>query len=284
MIRRAEKSDLRRIARLDREMAQEIRFHGDVIADSVLVSESGGKLYGAGYVLKGQGRFLHLVFKTRIQTERGITAAEELLSEWVGRFRMSSGSDRNEERPILRLWCKETDEAYAAFLESFGFRVGDRMLSMERKIQPSEYAIWKEPDSVRPVDLSSRDAMEAYLLSTEEAYGMPDREAEMRYRLTKGHGTVYGYYADDGPVSFTTVWPLKEGVYATENVFTKKAYRRRGYAERLLQETALRLAKSGAETLRLNVYTRDNEAIRLYERLGYRTINGLKEYWLIPEK
>ncbi len=284
MIRPFEPKDLNSIARLDPEMAREIRFHEDVFPDSVLVSVFGGRIFGAGYVMQAQGRFRTLVFLTRTKTARGVEAAGELVSALIGWHRKHGGSGRKKDRPILRLWCRAGDLAYAEFLESFGFAEKDRMLLMERPLSGPDAA----PQSaerpadrrVRAIGLSDEDALKTYLESAKEAYGMPDRPGEIRYRLTKGRGKIWSYVENGAPVSFVTVWRIWKKVYATENVFTKKDERHRGHAAALLQEVAEKYRKQGAEVLRLTVYADDTDAVRLYQKLGYRKVDETREYWI----
>ena len=276
MIRNAVKKDDRRIARIDREGAKEIRFHGDVIPETVLVSEFGAYLAGFGYVLRGQGPYLHLVVRVNPRSVHAAEAAEELfkaLKTWFLKYRKQAATPR----PVLRLWCRDKEDAYQEFLEENGFRAEDRMLVMERKTGPGAPCGNEE---IREVSFKAPETMDRYIRLTEEAYGMPDRAEEMRYRLSKGRGKVFALHKNGVPVSFVTVWPFAAGTYATENVFTVKAEQRKGYAGALLNEIAARLGNEGVAKLRLTVYEEDEEAIRLYRKIGYRTAYTLLEYRL----
>ena len=277
MIRSAEKEDQRKIARLDRESANEIRYHEDVIPETVRVSKFGRCLAGVGYILRGQGPFLHLVVRVDPKSRHSADAAEELftaLTDWFRAFRKEADP---KTRPILRLWCRVHEDAYREFLETFGFRAKDRMFVMERMLDAS---VERREADVREVSLKDPESMDSYIRLTEEAYGMPDRAEEMRYRLTKAKGRVYALYSENAPVSFVTVWPFSEGTYATENVFTVRNARRKGHAEALLQKIAWSLKNEGAARLRLTVYESDEAAIRLYRKIGYRTAYELIEYQL----
>lgn len=281
MIRPVTENDYRRIGSIDRESAKELRFHADVIPETALVSEFGKQLAGVGYVLRGQGRFLHLAVRVNPRLPKSVGAAEELfraLTGWFYGYRKQAEKQK-AGLPVLRLWCRETETAYRAFAESFGFVPGDRMKVMERTLSPEDAGQCPDP-AVRPVPLQDPASMENYIRLTEEAYGMPDRAEEMRFRLTKGRGRVYGYCPAGEPVSFVTVWPKEAGVDATENVFTVKAAQRKGYAKALLNAVAKMRSAEGTERLRLTVYCSDEPAIRLYEKIGYRTVYELEEYWL----
>ncbi|MBO4410705.1 MAG: GNAT family N-acetyltransferase, partial [Lachnospiraceae bacterium] len=217
------------------------------------------------------------------KTARGVEAAGELVSALIGWHREHGGNGRKKDRPVLRLWCRAGDAAYAGFLESFGFAPKARMLMLERPLSGPE-----EPQKaerrldrrVRAIDLSDGAALKTYLESTKEAYGLPCRPGEIRYRLTKGRGKIWGYSENGVPVSFVTVWRIWKKVYATENVFTKKGERNKGYAAALLDGVAEKYRKRGAEVLRLTVYADEKEATRLYQKLGYRKVDETREYWI----
>ncbi len=49
-------------------------------------------------------------------------------------------------------------------------------------------------------------------------------------------------------------------------------YRGRGVARRLMEQAEARVAASGALSMELHVFTRNEGAIRFYERLGYERI------------
>lgn len=277
MIRKAVKEDLRRIAGIDRESAKEIRYHEDVIPETVLVSEFGARLAGVGYILRAQGPFFHLVVRVGSRSRHAADAADELFSALTGWFGTCRKRTASGPYPILRLWCRDFEDAYRAFLEEYGFQTKDRMFVMERTLDGEGER--KEAD-VREVPLEDPEAMRAYIRLTEDAYGYADRAEEMRYRTAKAKGRVFALYREGTPVSFVTVWPFSEGTYATENVFTVREARRKGYSETLLLEIADRLKKEGAKRLRLTVYANDEPAIRLYRKIGYRTAYELIEYHL----
>jgi len=57
------------------------------------------------------------------------------------------------------------------------------------------------------------------------------------------------------------------------------AERRRGLGRRLLSELTSRMAAAGARETRLEVDVRNTGAIRFYERMGYRAVRTLPDYY-----
>jgi ribosomal-protein-alanine N-acetyltransferase len=55
--------------------------------------------------------------------------------------------------------------------------------------------------------------------------------------------------------------------------------RRRGLGRRILSELASRMAAAGARVVRLEVDRRNTDAIRFYERMGFRAVRTLPDYY-----
>lgn len=56
-------------------------------------------------------------------------------------------------------------------------------------------------------------------------------------------------------------------------------YRRKGIAQKLMKETEYFLKQKGADDCRLEVRERNEEALGLYKRLGYKEIDRLERYY-----
>ncbi len=57
------------------------------------------------------------------------------------------------------------------------------------------------------------------------------------------------------------------------------AARRRGLGARVFEELLARMARAGACDVRLEVDARNTNALRFYERMGFRTTRKLPDYY-----
>ena len=57
------------------------------------------------------------------------------------------------------------------------------------------------------------------------------------------------------------------------------AARQRGLGARVLEELLARMARDGARDVRLEVDVRNTNAIRFYERMGFKTTRRLPDYY-----
>ena len=67
------------------------------------------------------------------------------------------------------------------------------------------------------------------------------------------------------------------------NVAVAAAYRRHKIAEMLLQETMAKAREKGAERIFLEVRSRNDPAIKLYLKSGFRQIGMRKNYYTAPD-
>ncbi|MBR6977164.1 MAG: GNAT family N-acetyltransferase, partial [Lachnospiraceae bacterium] len=127
---------------------------------------------------------------------------------------------------------------------------------------------------ITEIDLLDPEAMKRYIDGSREAYGVPDSEDEMRFRILRQGARVFTIEEK----TFVTVWPLGQGAAATENVFTRTAFRRQGLSKRLLSGVAAILKDEGVRRLELNVYPKfAAHALRMYRGLGYKRLYTLLE-------
>ena len=275
---------------LSPEKAEVLRFHGDVIpgsAAAVVRTEAGkaskGKavthFLGAGFLLEGPSYHarercpglpfynIHMDFAVDYTDPEAVPAAEMLLEELIARCGVLK-TEAPERTLALTYWVRSEARETRAFLESFGFREVYRMYHMVREIggEAGEAPAESDP-AITETDLLSAKAMKDYVDATEEAYGVPDSEEEMRFRILRQGARIFTIEGK----TFVTVWDLGNGEAVTENIFTKKAFRHRGLAKRLLAGVSERLRAEGLMRLSLNVYPKyAARALRMYRTLGYR--------------
>lgn len=271
---------------LDPFLALEIRSHPDVVPGTALAAfgDAGrGKavLTGFGFLSRNPfDRFTALEFGTDVRSEAGIDAADALLDALAGLFLKT----RDGDRAVLRLWCRESQEAYRAFLKEHGFAVRDRMRVMERPLAgtlPPAGADGEVRDVTGRI-LEDAGYLARYLELNKAAFGYQDSPGELIFRIRHCGGRVFsiiegGADPAEGSRAFVTVWPMENGAAATENVFCDPARQRRGFTGRLLGAVLRMLAAEGFLSARLNVYEDDAPALALYGKLGYHDMYRLLE-------
>lgn len=278
--------------------AEVLHFHGDVIPKSaaaivripdeasVKKAPSGETFLGAGFLQAGQTYrarkdypklpFYHVQmdFALDFSDPEAVPAAEMLIEELISRC-AALREEEPEKTLALTYWVRSDARESRAFLESLGFTEAYRTYRMAREIGAEEAETpFREDLAVREIDLLDPETMKRYVEGTKEAYGVPDSEAEMRFRILRHGARVFTIEEK----SFVTVWDLGNGDAATENVFTRKAFRRQGLSKRLLNAVADRLREEGFERLFLNVYPKfAPHALKMYRSLGYKRLYTLIE-------
>lgn len=67
-------------------------------------------------------------------------------------------------------------------------------------------------------------------------------------------------------------WFTEEEIGWISDVYVKAAFRRKGYAKELLQHSFLHFKDLGYSDVRLNVFSFNEKAIKLYEKLGFKDV------------
>lgn len=262
----------------------EMKLHGGVYPESRLAAKKkDGRLAGYSYLVKGPGNGIHMQFETDLAGENDVRMAFYLITKTEQIFEAIARKEKSAK--VLKTWCALEADAYCEFLEELGFSEGARMLVMRRSVRSFEKnkdealpQTNPEDSPVRKFCLSDENIGE-YLSSMTEAYGVAVTESEIRYQIKHSHAEIYACFAGNEPVSFVTVWPKDEKTMTTERVFTKKDFRRKGYAETLLRSMMEKAKNEGKKYVELTVYDTDKEALMLYHKLGYRKVRVLKEMW-----
>ncbi|MBP5355065.1 MAG: GNAT family N-acetyltransferase [Lachnospiraceae bacterium] len=243
---------------------------------------------------------------TEDEAEVSITLLEEL------QYRFGRLRGRDGRKPVLRLWVKAEDTAYTELLFDEGFRVGnvmtvmtrgiddtDELLAGEEQAEPEDNrgpAYEPEPEPQYAADSAeffrgdsdaeeteirefydSPEEWRAYFEVNARSFGQPDSENEMRFRLGNPDCRVWVAIRGDSLVAAMSVWPLGDGVYATENIFCDPEYQRRGITTKLLAYALGKLYDEGAVAVRLTVNGDNLPAIRLYRKFGYSVAYQLLE-------
>lgn len=108
---------------------------------------------------------------------------------------------------------------------------------------------------------------------SEQAFADALKMENVLFYIAAVHGEVAGYCgiyfaADEGEIT---------------NVAVTAAYRRHKIAERLLRKTMAKAREKGAERVFLEVRSRNEPAIRLYQKSGFRQIGMRRNYYTAPD-
>lgn len=67
-------------------------------------------------------------------------------------------------------------------------------------------------------------------------------------------------------------WFMGEEIGWISDVYVKEAFRRKGYGKELIQHSFLHFKDLGYSDVRLNVFSFNENAIKLYEKLGFKDV------------
>ncbi len=206
----------------------------------------------------------------------------------------------------LRLWCKASDTAYLDFLYDNGFT--SLMTNSVMEFELSDYVAsdadrekFGEHDSIDDASKSSAEPtligaegmtsgipegiifrelflkdpieIEEYFKTNCSAFGVPDSEEELRFRLRNFDGHVYALTMDSEVIASVTTWDMGDGRAATENIFCLEEFRRQGLTSAMLCRVLDMLKKDGYKKAVLTCFGNNLPAMSLYRKLGYETSN-----------
>ncbi len=290
---------------LDPDIYIEAKYHEDVIKEDLLLTVENGRLFGIGYLLASQSYrllerdlseyFLHAVFKGF--QEKEAEASVMLLSGLMERFSLHCMKNPGKKL-VLRLWCKDTDEACRELYSEMGFRHMDTMYVMKRELAgealPSPAEIFRKASGnrlelvIREVKLT-RALENEYLSVNEEAFSLPDSIDDLRFKLRYYNGKLYcAFLPEESPcgpqgsaygrlAASVTVWDIGTEGSATENIFCLPSCQNMGITKALLGYVLYMEKRAGKKCAALTVYKNDLPAIGLYSSLGYRLSRTLHE-------
>lgn len=120
-------------------------------------------------------------------------------------------------------------------------------------------------------------------INREEATGIPfeSHKEEMikAYEHSKKFGAYFlaarssGKLAGWVQVDKSTDWVTGKEIGWINDVYVKKSFRGNGFATALLKQALKELKEMEYDEVRLNVYSSNEQAIKLYEKLGFMDLN-----------
>ena len=235
-------------------LMEEYDRHGDVMKETACVACHFGQVTGFGFLMQGNDR-VNVEFAGK-SGKHEVEASCLILQQLA--------------RKGVRVWCRRGNDLYYHFLEVLGFREDRAMNTMELSLQEADFAPGDfDGDYVLETPHFDEAGMHAYAEATGLAFGTPDSEKEMWYRLKYTDAVIYTVSHRERIAAALTVYPLEDGTVATENIFTVPEYRRRGIMTCLMKTVLMKLKDEGFQKARLTVLADNEAAIALYERLGY---------------
>lgn len=283
------------IKNIDSVLYFSIKYHQDVIAESVCLVVDGEEVLGAGFLKAGATflkvekedlpyYFIHAEYQAseKLDAERQVLASGMLLEELLYRFDLIQENYSNR-RLILRLFCNAEKIAYLEFLMSYGFRPmrispimvynlltgvseeasGDSVQSDRIILDNGEIL------EIREMNPEDEDFAREYTITNREAFLVEDSINELRFTMGGQDAHVYAVMKGKRVIAALTTWCVFEGRSATENIFCAKDYRNMGVTSTLIKYVLGILKNKGYETASLTVFGDNQPATQLYLKLGY---------------
>ena len=213
------------------------------------------------------------------------------------RYRISTLhiQEKNNEHDVFRAFADANDRDKINGLINAGLVKTGMLVLMERDIDfftgfendsgnaPGIVAFNRFSDDASDtarIELYEADncGLNEYLDANREGFAIGTSEATIREELSYKNAAIYVLRLDKKIVSSVTVWDHDDETAATENIFTLPKYRNRHFMTRILG-TALADAKArGIKKARLTVYSENDGAVRIYQKLGYTITKHIIEF------
>ena len=283
---------------VDREMFIEIKYHKDVLRDSILLaqrsSNEGSEITGFGYLLASASfrliqtelseYYIHAIQKAVGEEEA--EASVMLLNGLMDLFEEQKKAFPGKHL-IHRVWARETALAYLSLLKEFGFYRGNTMYICENRLAETEDRLTLPQifskaqknlpgltlQKVTPDDAFFRE----YISVNAEAFHIPDSLDDLYFKLRYYDASIYGAFLKDRLIASVSSWRVNDSVYTTENIFCLPSCQNLGATRALLGFVLTRLKKENRDIAALSVYKDDLPAIRLYSSYGYTRRHTLLE-------
>ena len=281
-----------------RTVWDEIETHGDVIKETVSVATENGDPVGVCFLMiTSSYYFSDLEHPGYLNMEyEALSGADEieisgvLIDALINDYKKICKKNKNK-RLILRTFCTPTSVDYLMYLSSFGFRAQNFMYRMKKdltEVVPTngdgsfsfELADGKRTETVE-VSAIRADAggkisgLDGYFEANKSAFGIPDSENELVYRLSEQCGVQFIAGIGGKVVAAVSVWENRPDSVSTENIFCIPEYQRRGVTEKLMRGVCSYLSGKGYREATLFVYGVNTYAVSLYMKLGYDIYGGM---------
>lgn len=297
------------IKAIDPVLFYSIRYHGDVIKESVCLAVEEDELIGAGFLKAGATflkveeeqlpyYFIHAEYQAdeEADEESQVIASGMLLEELKERFDLIQ-ERYSDKRLILRLFCNAEKTAYLEFLMYYGFRPMRISPIMVRDLSDESYEMTSDMDEaqeknnpeteilldngevlvIKEMDPEDEEFAREYTITNREAFEVEDSINELRFTMGGQDAHVYAVMKDRRVIAAVTTWCVYEGRSATENIFCAKDYRNMGITSSLIEYVLSILKGRGYKTASLTLFGDNQPACRLYMKLGYEVEGEMLE-------
>lgn len=285
------------LSALDREMFLEIKYHRDVLKDSIILAldtEGPPEIIGYGYLLASASYRLlkenlpeyHLHAIQKAVGPKEAEASVMLLNGLMDLFEEQKEAHPGK-RLILRLWARESADAYLGLLKELGFYQGNTMYVYENVLEEASGVLTlsrifsKAQKNLPGLMLKRVTPNEAFFREYKDvngqAFHIPDSLDDLDFKLCYYDATIYSAFLGDRLIASVTSWRINEAVYTTENIFCLPGKQNLGATRALLGYVLLQLKKEGRSVAALTVYKDDLPAIKLYSSYGYKRKHTLLE-------
>lgn len=279
------------IAQLDQLMYWKIKFHPDLIRESVYLAVEEKKLLGVAYLIKRSG-FLHvdqnlayheIILEHYVDTETA--NQDEVLSLLLGQ--MKRECDRISaaypgKRIFIKCWVPEEEHGRIELFLRNGFYLGRGTPVLVRQLEDVEPLDPGKPQRLNIQTENGNETLEIKALTMEDqfleeyekangnAFVIPDSIGDLAFKMNGPDVKVFAVMKGKEIIASVMIWDCGEKRAATENIFCIDQYRRKGITSALIEYVCAYLKSEGYEEASLSVYQDNLPAIFLYEKMGYR--------------
>lgn len=232
-------------------------------------------LYGAPswYYLQKTDRLEEYCMQIKLVLREACEEAatiRKLLLEKVKKHFESYRKQYQDKKLVLQYFCMKDDQEEMQDALLCGFSTNSTILVLAYDLTKPLPQARQIKDVSIDYQACDEEGIRAYLNANEAGYdGIADSEDELRFNLQGEDTKLITAKVNGEIVSSCTYWKISEDHYATENVFTVPAYRRKGIGRETLLFTLNELKKKKVRLATISVRGNNIRAIKLYMHLGY---------------
>jgi ribosomal protein S18 acetylase RimI-like enzyme len=282
----------KQLAELEQLMFYYVKYHPDVIKDSVYLAVENEKLLGVAFLQKRSSflaiehenvRYHELII--HYELDYTYSDCNNILVQLLDKLKENCDSISMQypgKRIFMKAWLPEEAHDRIELLMKHGFTIGRGTPILVRKLDDCGYIDTSVPMPLkvrfddRTEHLEIRElafdekTMAAYEAANANAFIAPDSTGDLWFKLNDPEVKVFAALKEDKIISSVTVWRVGEKRAATENIFCISDFRRKGITGAVINYACSYLKQCGYEEASLTVFQDNIPAFLLYEKLGYR--------------